>query len=91
MPACPVGPADRTGAVENSLGPCRKPKSTISGWTLVAFYEFIKIKQPLYLFFFDIQPIFSYSGSFATKTAINFEPLNLRHLMFTEKDEHRTN
>jgi hypothetical protein len=21
-------------AVENSLGPCRKPKSTISGWTL---------------------------------------------------------
>jgi hypothetical protein len=24
-------------AVENSLGPCRKPKSTISGWTRVNF------------------------------------------------------
>jgi hypothetical protein len=24
--------------VENSLGPCRKPKSTISGWTLVGFH-----------------------------------------------------
>jgi hypothetical protein len=33
MPACPVGPADRTGAVENSLEPCRKSKSTISGRT----------------------------------------------------------
>ena len=78
-------------AVENSLGPCRKPKSTIYGWTLVAFYETNKIKQPLYLFFFDIQPIFSYSGSFPTKTAINLEHLNLGHPMFTEKDEHRTN
>ena len=41
----------------------------------MTFCETIKIKPPLYLFFFDIQPIISYSGSFPIKTAINPEPL----------------
>jgi hypothetical protein len=61
-------------AVENSLGPCRKPKSTIYGWTLFAFYEIIKINQPLYLFFFDIQLIISFSSVFPRKRVINPGP-----------------
>jgi len=33
-------------AVENSLGPCRKPKFTISGWTLVKEYQaYFKFSQ----------------------------------------------
>jgi len=37
---------------------------------IFTFYEIIKIKRTLYLFFFDIQPIFSYPGSFPTKNGL---------------------
>jgi hypothetical protein len=42
-------------AVENSLGPCREPKSTISGWTLARLYPemvFLLAQLDPYLIFY---------------------------------------